>query len=73
MGLLGLAPGVAGGGVPSPVFGTQIAGTTGAGKCVKDVFVFGAELSGATVRFRSRASIWALNTIGTPAPFWKTT
>ena len=36
-GLLGTAPGVAGGGVPSPVFGTQIAGTTGAGKCVKDV------------------------------------
>jgi phosphate-selective porin OprO/OprP len=46
-GLLGTAPGVAGGGVPNPVFGTQIAGTAGAGKCVKDVFVFGAELSGA--------------------------
>ena len=42
---MGLAPGAAG--VPSPLFGTQIAGTTGAGKCVKDVFVFGAELSGA--------------------------
>ena len=44
-GALGLAPGSAG--VPSPLFGTQIAGTTGAGKCVKDVLVFGAEISGA--------------------------
>ncbi len=44
-GALGLAPGSAG--VPSPVFGTQITATNGAGKCVKDVFVFGAELSAA--------------------------
>ena len=54
-GLLGTAPGVAGGGVPSPVFGTQIAGTTGAGKCVKDVLVFGAEISGAYGPFSLQA------------------
>ena len=54
-GLLGIAPGVAGGGVPSPVFGTQIAGTTGAGKCVKDVLVFGAEISGAYGPFSLQA------------------
>ena len=53
-GLLGLAPGVAGGGVPNPVFGTQ-SGTSGAGKCVKNIFVFGAELPAPTVHFRSRA------------------
>ena len=54
-GLLGTAPGVAGGGVPSPVFGTQIAGTAGAGKCVKDVLVFGAEISGAYGPFSLQA------------------
>ncbi|MGA8171311.1 MAG: porin [Methylocystis sp.] len=52
-GALGQVPGAPG--VPSPLFGTQIAGTTAAGKCVKDVLVYGAEISGAYGPFSLQA------------------